>query len=139
MTDVSRILGQLRRVKATGKDRWIACCPAHEDRLPSMTVRLLPDGRVLMHCFAGCEVDSILGAIGLTFADLFPDKLDHNAPRIHAPFNATEALRCLTQESAIIAIHAGRLASGQTASAEDTARLCVAAGRIASVLEAVHA
>lgn len=104
-----------------------------------MTVRLLPDGRVLIHCFSGCEPDAILGAIGLTFADLFPDKLDHNAPRIHAPFNASEALQCLAHESAIVAIHAGRMVQGKTVSEDDTVRLCMAAGRIASVLEAVHA
>jgi hypothetical protein len=33
------------------------------------------DGMVLVHCFAGCSAESIIGACGLQFDDLFPEKL----------------------------------------------------------------
>ena len=49
-----------------GKDgQWMARCPAHEDRRPSLAIREEPDGRVLLHCFAGCAVQEVLSAVGL--------------------------------------------------------------------------
>lgn len=131
------LLSRLSGVRSTGRDRWIAKCPAHDDRSPSMTVRQLPDGRTLMHCFAGCETAAILDALGLTFSDLFPEPLTRESlPRTRGGIGAHEALACLRSESAVLAIMASDLASGQAIDA-DRAALC--AGRIASALEAVHA
>lgn len=131
------LLSRLSGVRSTGRDRWIAKCPAHDDRSPSMTVRQLPDGRTLMHCFAGCETATILDALGLTFSDLFPEPLTRESlPRTRGGIGAHEALACLRSESAVLAIMASDLASGQAIDA-DRAALC--AGRIASALEAVHA
>jgi hypothetical protein len=67
------LLAQLQKVKATGRGRWIACCPAHEDRTPSLTIAEGDDGRVLIHCFSGCDVGSVVGAVGMTLSDLMPD------------------------------------------------------------------
>jgi hypothetical protein len=44
------LLDHLERVKQTGPGRWIARCPAHEDRSPSLSVRELEDGRLLRLC-----------------------------------------------------------------------------------------
>lgn len=49
-----------------------ARCPAHEDRSASLSVGVGADGRALVHCFAGCETEAILGALGLAWSDLFP-------------------------------------------------------------------
>jgi hypothetical protein len=57
-----------RRIR-TG--RWIARCPAHADRAPSMTVTEGRDGRILLHCFAGCTLAAILHSAGLTVQQLF--------------------------------------------------------------------
>ena len=47
-----------------------ALCPAHDDHSPSLSVSYR-DGRVALHCHAGCETESILDALDLTFSDLF--------------------------------------------------------------------
>ena len=73
MPKINALLSGLQNVKPRGPGRWIACCPAHDDRNPSMTIREVEDGRILIHCFAGCGVDSILGALSLTAEALFPD------------------------------------------------------------------
>ncbi len=52
---------------------WMACCPAHKDRNPSLSVSEGNDGRVLLNCFAGCSTESVLAALGLTASDLFPE------------------------------------------------------------------
>jgi hypothetical protein len=46
---------------------WLAKCPAHDDRGPSLSI-CERDGKVLVHCFAGCsqrEVVEALRALGL--------------------------------------------------------------------------
>lgn len=76
MTTYSRIdwfLGHLNRVRSNGTNKWMCQCPAHEDRIPSLSVRLGEDGRVLLHCFSGCPAQAVVGALGLTLTDLFPD------------------------------------------------------------------
>jgi len=59
-------------VRKSGQ-RWMARCPAHADRSPSLSVREGEDGRILLHCFAGCSVEAICEAIGCHLCDLFPD------------------------------------------------------------------
>ena len=49
-------LDRLDGVKRTGAGRWLARCPAHDDKRASLAVRELDDGRVLVHDFAGCAV-----------------------------------------------------------------------------------
>lgn len=72
MTSIDLILIQLEQVKKYGKG-YKACCPAHADSDPSLQITQIPDGRILMHCYAGCEIGDILSALGLSISDLFPD------------------------------------------------------------------
>ena len=67
------VLASLDKVKASGAGKWKACCPAHDDRDPSLSVREAEDGKVLLHCWAGCDTESIVAALGLSIRDLFPD------------------------------------------------------------------
>ena len=48
-----------------------ARCPAHEDRHASLGVNEGDDGRVLVRCYAGCETEAIVKALGLELGDLF--------------------------------------------------------------------
>jgi hypothetical protein len=68
---IDEFLSRLDRVR-TRAGGWVARCPAHEDRNPSLSVRET-DGRVLVHCFAGCTVGAIVEALGLGLQDLFAD------------------------------------------------------------------
>jgi hypothetical protein len=45
-------------------------CPAHPDNNPSLSVTN-GDGKVLLHCHAGCELDDVRAALGLEVSDLF--------------------------------------------------------------------
>jgi hypothetical protein len=55
--------------------RWVMKCPAHADRKPSLTISEGKESCVLLKCFAGCEPDGILSALGLTKKDLFPERM----------------------------------------------------------------
>jgi len=88
MNAAARLLDRLEGLKPAGTGRWIAKCPAHPDRPPSLSIRETDDGRVLLKNFGGCGTEDVLVAIGLTFADQFPRRLGEFKPtssRIPAP------------------------------------------------------
>ena len=72
MTPFERLLDSLEGVRKTGKN-YLARCPAHSDKTPSLSLTELDDGRVLIKCFAGCDTFEILSAVGLSLSDLFPN------------------------------------------------------------------
>jgi len=132
---IGDLLSKLDKVKPTGRGRWIACCPAHEDRSPSLSVRELDDGRILLHCFAECEVTEVLGALGLAFEDLYPKDVGHGKP-MRRPFPAADVLRVIGFEALLVATAAGNIAQGVELKEEDRERLKVAASRIQRAVEA---
>ncbi len=66
--------GVLSHLKGVRKSfhGWSACCPAHSDREPSLSIALGDGGEILLKCFVGCSVERIVEAMGMTLADLFP-------------------------------------------------------------------
>jgi len=102
----STLIERLHGVRNTGPGRWLARCPTHADRSPSLSVRELDDGRVLLHDFGGCDVESILRALGLQFADLFP--LRASAMRFARPTSSriptTDALQAIDHEAHVVAV-----------------------------------
>lgn len=135
---VEALLSRLQKVKARGNDRWSACCPAHSDKSPSLSIRLLDDGRILIHCFTGCGAADVISAVGLEYAELFPEESkDHSKPAVRQPFSAQDALRALSSESGVIAIAVADMAEGRDFSRADVERINLAAGRISTALEYV--
>ncbi|HEY4355633.1 MAG TPA: CHC2 zinc finger domain-containing protein [Acidobacteriaceae bacterium] len=135
---VDTILSRLAKVRSTGKSSWLACCPAHNDKTPSLTVRALDDGRILVHCFSGCGAVDVVGAIGLEMTDLFPERLGEFKP-VSQPFSAMDALRALRRESGVLAIAVAHVAEGKPLNSEHKARIDLCAERIADAAGYVHA
>jgi hypothetical protein len=127
------IVDRLHAVRSRGDGQWSARCPAHEDRGPSLSVKQLPDGRVLMHCFAGCGVDNVVGAIGLSLEDLFPPDVGYGHPPLakRSLMSKGQALELLASESMFVAVAAANVSKGLDLSADDKDRLLKSAGRIA--------
>jgi hypothetical protein len=57
--------------RAVGHNRFLARCPAHNDRAPSLSISEGRDGRILLYDFARCSTDAILSALNLVRRDLF--------------------------------------------------------------------
>lgn len=74
MTPIELVLSRLENPRGRSP-KWSAKCPAHEDRSPSLSLKVLDDGRVLIHCHAGCSAPDVLAALGLSLADLFPEPI----------------------------------------------------------------
>ena len=138
---VDALLSRLDGVKRTGAARWIARCPAHDDKRPSLAIRELDDGRVLLHDFAGCSVEDVLGAVGLTFDDLYPERaLDHHKPRELRPFNPADVLQCVAFEALVASVAAADIAKNLPISDKDRERLILAVSRLQTAAEvACHA
>ena len=68
--DPDFLLVRLEEVKRVGPSSWMARCPAHDDRNPSLSVSV-KEGKLLLHCFAGCPAEAVLNAVGLSWRDLW--------------------------------------------------------------------
>ena len=70
------VLSKLIGIKRWASGGAMARCPSpgHPDKTASLSLNEAVDGKVLMHCHAGCTPETIVEALGLKIADLFPDK-----------------------------------------------------------------
>ena len=118
-----KLLACLDKVRKTGQGRFIACCPAHADKSPSLAIRDMDDGRTLIHCFSGCDTEQVLSAVGLTFADLMPEPNSNSIKGESRPFAAADALRCLGFESLVVMFAAKSLSNGKPLPESDVQRL----------------
>ena len=90
---IEELLERLKGVRENGPGSWMACCPAHDDRNPSMSVTER-DRKILMHCHAGCSVDDICAALGIEKKDLFEDDLARGGGRVRRPKGDAAGLPC---------------------------------------------
>jgi hypothetical protein len=137
MSPINRILDRLQAVRKSGEFRWIARCPSHPDETPSLSVRELEDGRVLVHCFSGCGAPDVVAALGLKLADLFDRPLAHHLPPVRGGLNARELLELTAHESMVAALLVSDSQTRQLTSDEQS-RLALAAGRLGRARAMIH-
>ncbi len=70
---VNDFLNRFDNVKHCGANEWSARCPSHDDRVNSLSISEGTDGKILLHCHAGCDTESILSEAGLKYCDLYPE------------------------------------------------------------------
>lgn len=136
MSRIDSLLTRLTKVRGRNGS-WTACCPAHEDRSPSLAIRETDDGRILLHCFGGCSVESVLGAIGMDMTDLFPER-QTSAPPERTRFYASDLLRVIAFETTVVMVAAYDIAKGKKLSEPDMLRVELAHQRIQSAMEAAN-
>jgi hypothetical protein len=139
MTPAEKFIQRLSRVKGRN-GQWTAICPSHEDKSPSLSVREAEDGRVLVHCFGGCDIQSVLGAVGMDMSDLFPERVersDYTQPlkSLKPAFYASDLLRIASFECIVVMIAAYDMRKGKQLSESDMSRLQVAQQRIEEVIQ----
>ena len=62
---VEEIARSLGTVNALSDGSWMAICPAHDDKNPSLHLTPKPDGGLLWQCFAGCSQGAVEEALKL--------------------------------------------------------------------------
>jgi len=127
--DAGQFITRLDGVRSTGRDQWIARCPSHDDKSPSLAIKQIDD-RILLHDFAGCSTYEIVSVLGLELSDLFPEKINPGNKRYTKPFPANDILKCLSLETMFIYICAKDLLNGEKLTEQDVDRLRLANERI---------
>lgn len=134
------LLNRLDKVRETGPSRWLALCPAHDDKHPSLSIRETPDGRVLIHCFSHqCPVDAIVAAVGLTLSDLFPERFDTPQERQQRReyFHAADVLKAVAFEVLVVDCAVGTLQRQGYLTDSECERLALASDRLQSAVSLV--
>ena len=70
---LSRIVADTE-AREVGDGKWMAKCPAHEDKTASLSIAKGDKHPVVLNCMAGCTTNAVLDALGLTMADVLADR-----------------------------------------------------------------
>ena len=141
-TPTNLLLARLENVKPAGRG-YRAACPAHESKSKStLSLKETDDGRVLLHCFAGCSAIEIVHGLGLELADLFERPITVNPTpqqqrELHDKSKMALWKSCrddLIVEMNILLLGAGDLYQGKTLSQEDMDRMLLAGKRFRNAL-----
>jgi DNA-binding transcriptional ArsR family regulator len=72
LADFEDVLDRLNVASRNG-EKAMCFCPAHDDRSnPSLSLKE-ENGKLLLHCFAGCHPEDIVSKLGLEMKDLFSE------------------------------------------------------------------
>lgn len=140
-----RLLDRLDGVQRYGKG-CRARCPACGGESRKLSLTQGDDGRVLLHCFAGCEPQSVLVAVGLSVNDLFVQRIEADmspAQRLELREAARQAqwraaLDVLQIELGVVHIAARQIAAGAPLTADDLHRVGMACDRIRGAREVLY-
>jgi len=129
---IDTLIFRLDGIRETLDGQFIALCPGHDDRSPSLSIRECDDGRVLLHCFAGCDTENVLAAVGMTFADVMPEGIGNLHTYKAVPFRIPprDALITLDHESLVVAIIANDFLEHREIDEATWTRLTQAVSRI---------
>ena len=137
---IDAVLHRLEKVKSTGPGKWIALCPAHDDKRPSLSIKEAEDGCALLKCWTGCGAAEIVSALGLSLADLFPGDRrslhQHGTGPMRRPFDYRDALTGIAHETLVARLIIEAVNSGEDVDADALDRLALAETRISDALAA---
>lgn len=135
------MLAKLDRVKRVGPGKWTARCPAHEDKAPSLSIREMDDGRVLLHDWAGCSTVAVIAALGLRWSELMPPLPEgvHHRPPVRRAWSINDALELIDAEATLLTVIIADAVKRGALTAEVADRALKATGRLSHVIEVLRA
>lgn len=130
---LQEVLNRFDNVKETGSGQYSCRCPAHNDKSNSLGIKQDGD-KILMNCFAGCSVKSILDSVGLQWKDILSPNDEMNK-LIKKSFNPYAVLKMLRDEVLHVGLSSSSIIKGNKLSEEDHSRLLKAISNIRSAYE----
>ncbi len=115
-------------VRETGSGQYSCRCPSHEDKSASLGIKEGDEGRILLNCFAGCDVKSILNSVGLDWKDILPNNQLYQAEK-HS-FNPFAVLKMIRDEVLLIGLASVDIRAGKPLNDKDHDRLLKAVGNV---------
>ena len=115
-------------VRETGNGQYSCRCPSHEDKSASLGIKDGDGGRILLNCFAGCDVKSILESVGLEWKDILPDNQLYQAEK--HKFNPFAVLKMIRDEVLIIGLASADIRKGKPLNDKDHDRLLKAVANV---------
>ena len=99
--------------------RYRACCPAHGDKNPSLSITLSNSDTILLKCWAGCSAHEVVNAVGMEMTDLFPEQTKHYSPQERRPFSADQAAKVVAVDAMTVAIAASKVRNKEDLAQKD--------------------
>ncbi len=134
---INTLLSRLEKVKPNGNSKWLSCCPAHPDKSPSLAIKEI-NGKILIHCFAGCQVSEVVSAIGLQLSDLMPFNPSYQKGAKPPRFNKYELFDRLVFETVILSMGIRQLLNGEILEQSDLSRVLLAESTINGIVREVR-
>jgi hypothetical protein len=129
-------LSRVKGAKPCGRG-YVGICEAHPDKSASLSFACGDDGRVLVHCHAGCSASAVVASLGLTLADLFPERLPPATPEARRELreramaaDIRAAAAAMAFEALVLRVACEQVRKGVALSDADAARLDQAIERI---------
>lgn len=134
---IDEFVSRLHKARRTSKNSWMACCPAHDDKNPSMTVSEGSDGRILVHCFSHeCSITDIVEAVGLKVSDLMPENLGYIRMKpLKMAVNPKDALCAVKTDMTVALVIAKDIQKGIVPDEQTTLLLAKLIGRIQMAID----
>lgn len=135
---IETLLSKLEKVRPLGHGKWMASCPCHADKTPSLSIKD-DAGTILLHCFSQqCAPYEICSTIGIEITDLFPpsdnwDASQSRSKRVY--YDAQQALQALAVETLVVHIISNDMMRDGSISPDEHERLVAATIRINAALE----
>lgn len=138
---IESFLSKLEKVKRRGQGKWLAQCPCHYDKSPSLAISEPEAGLILMHCFGcGASGNDVANAIGVDASELFPPR-DHDSVSYKAQkkysISPDLAIEALQTESLVVLMIAKDMQEKGSIDKDTRDRLLLAVSRI-ETLTVIH-
>jgi hypothetical protein len=142
MRPLDLVLSRLDRPREVSPSRWRACCPAHDGtNRTTLAITEGESGAVLVRCFAGCEVEAVVRAIGLEMSDLYPPRPQQaggGSSPIRQPFIPSQVFEVARREALVVYVVGCDMQATRELSDQSMERLVVALSRLNEIGTAAY-
>lgn len=138
---IETFLNRLNKVTQKGNGKWLACCPVHNDKSPSLAIDV-EDGKVLIHCFGcGATGPEVAHQLGIDISELFPPNdfdYENYTNQSRKYFNSGQVIDALFDEILISTIIIDGIIKDPSQALQVKDRLVTALSRISDTLAYIN-
>ena len=125
---IQEVLNHFDNVRESGANQYSCRCPAHKDGSNSLGIKQGDGDRILLNCFAGCDVKSILESAGLEWKDIMNEEKLFQAEKLK--FNPYAVLKAIRDEVLIIGLASADIRKGKPLNDKEHDRLLQAVANV---------